>query len=152
MTRWSESDEKAYRDRRGGTVKGAKVSASKTLKSKPGGDARVRERKAPNRTEREYEQTYLLPSKLADEVAEYFYESICLVLAVDMRYYPDWLVRRTDGSLQIHEVKGGYKREDAFQKFKIAAQVFGGCFDFFLCEKLNSGEWRITEYRKGVSR
>jgi hypothetical protein len=150
--RWKESDVAAYQRRGGGAGKAAPAKAAKSPSQGCGDVARVRSRKEPNRTEREYEQLYLYPGQLAGEIAEYFFESLCLVLAVDTRYYPDWLVRRSAGRLQIHEVKGGYKREDAFQKFKLAAEMFGGCFDFFLCEKLNSGEWRITEYRKGASR
>lgn len=138
MARWSAKDLKAYRARRGGADVDAAASAT-----------RVRTRKQPNRTEREYEQVYLIPEKATGDIVEYFFESMCLVLGVDTRYYPDWLVRTKSGRLQIREVKGGYKREDAFKTFKTAAEMFGGCFDFFLCEKLNTGEWQITEYRKG---
>ncbi len=152
-SRWTESDIQALAGRPGGAkIARGDQAAKRAPQPKGGGGARVKTRKGPNRTEREYERAYLLPSKMAGEVVEYFFESICLVLAFDTRYYPDWFVRRSNGRLQIHEVKGGYKREDAFQKFKLAAETFGDCFDFFLCEKLNSGEWRITEYRKGGER
>jgi hypothetical protein len=157
MKRWTEKEAKAYEERRG-AAGGGRASRSPApgatgVKREVGAplltNTPVKQRKGPNRTEREYEQLYLLPEKMAGELLDYKFHSICLVLGFDFRYYPDYFVLPRTGRPQVHEVKGGYKREDAMKTFKAAVEQFGGYFDFYLCEKLDSGEWRITRYDKG---
>ena len=75
------------------------------------------------------------------------YEAITFKLADDTRYTPDFAVMLPNGEFEIHETKGGFIREDGWQKLKIAAGMFP--FRFFLCQKLakkDGGGWKI----KGV--
>lgn len=142
--RWTEEQYEAFRKRQQGKV----VTPHRVLPvSKMTGV--VRGRKAPNKTERAYAELFLEPLKLTGEVQEYKFHSICLVLGVDFRYYPDYLVQPRNGRPQVHEVKGGFIREDAIKTFKAAVEQFKDFFVFFLCQKTNSGEWRITRYKGG---
>lgn len=82
----------------------------------------------------------------AGEIIEYHYEALTLKLADNTRYTPDFLVMTALGELELHEVKGGFIREDGWQKLKIAAGMFP--FRFFLCQKLakkDGGKWSIRE-------
>ncbi len=81
------------------------------------------------------------------EIAWWKYEAITFKLADDTRYTPDFAVMLPNGEFEIHETKGGFIREDGWQKLKIAAGMFP--FRFFLCQKLakkDGGGWKI----KGV--
>lgn len=98
-----------------------------------------------NGTEAEYAGK-LESRRRAGEIIEYHYEAVTLKLADNTRYTPDFLVMTADGELEIHEVKGGFIREDGWQKLKIAAGMFP--FRFFLCQKLakkDGGKWSIRE-------
>lgn len=98
-----------------------------------------------NGTEAEYAGK-LESRRRAGEIIEYHYEAVTLKLADNTRYTPDFLVMTADGELEIHEVKGGFIREDGWQKLKIAAGMFP--FRFFLCQKLakkDGGNWKIKE-------
>lgn len=98
-----------------------------------------------NKTEAEYADA-LEARKARGEVVWWRYEAITLKLADNTRYTPDFLVMRPDGELQVHETKGGFIREDGWQKLKIAAGLFP--FRFFLCQKRakkDGGDWLIKE-------
>lgn len=98
-----------------------------------------------NGTESEY-ASILEARRRAGEILEYQYEALTLKLADNTRYTPDFLVMTTCGDLELHEVKGGFIREDGWQKLKIAAGMFP--FRFFLCQKLakkDGGKWSIRE-------
>lgn len=99
-----------------------------------------------NGTESDY-ASILEARRRAGEIIEYHYEALTLKLADNTRYTPDFLVMTALGELELHEVKGGFIREDGWQKLKIAAGMFP--FRFFLCQKLakkDGGGWKI----KGV--
>jgi hypothetical protein len=49
--------------------------------------------------------------------------------------------------VQIHEVKGGFVREDGLIKWKLAAERHPE-FRFFLC-RLVKQQWNIEEYKGG---
>lgn len=89
-----------------------------------------------NKTEQEY-GTILRARQLTGDILWYVYEGVTLKLADDTRYTPDFFVMLADGILEAHEVKGGYIREDAWQKLKIAASLFP--FVFRLCQKTGDG-------------
>lgn len=75
-----------------------------------------------NGTERAYS---LLLSRRRDagEISEYFFEDIKLKLGKACFYTPDFMVIRTDGRIEMHEVKG-FWMDDARVKIKAAADKF----------------------------
>jgi len=98
---------------------------------------------AMNKTEAEY--AAMLQARTSQgEILWWRYEAVTLKLADNTRYTPDFLVMRADGTLEIHETKGGFVREDGWVKLKIAAALFP--FRFFLCQKQAKkagGGWQI---------
>lgn len=93
-----------------------------------------------NKTEAAYEQM-LAFRKHAGEIVWYGFESMTFKLADRTRYTPDFPVMLADGSIEIHEVKGGYVRDDGWAKLKIAASLFP--FRFLKCQ-LSKGAWTVT--------
>lgn len=73
-----------------------------------------------NKTEQRYAEV-LEARRLAGEVREYTYELVTLKLGQDCRWTPDFTVILSDGTLELHECKGAFEREDAKVKRKVAA-------------------------------
>lgn len=100
-----------------------------------------------NATEREYADR-LDVLRSAGQISAFWYESVTLKLGADLRYTPDFMVMLEDGSIEVHEVKGTFIRDDARVKLLAAAERFP--FRFFLCvrrtKKLGGG-WEITEVK-----
>ncbi|MFP4284158.1 MAG: DUF1064 domain-containing protein [Desulfovermiculus sp.] len=96
-----------------------------------------------NKTESLYARR-LDEQMLAGDVLSWSYETLTFRLANRCSYTPDFLVI-TPGEIQIHEVKGGYVREDGLIKWKIAAAAHPE-FRFFMC-KFDGGNWIIREYK-----
>ncbi len=94
-----------------------------------------------NKTEAEY-GTMLLARQAAGEIVWYGYERWTFKLADDTRYTPDFAVMLANGELEAHEVKGGFEREDAHVKRKVAAEQFP--IRFIFAQK-KEGRWTITE-------
>lgn len=86
-----------------------------------------------NKTEAAYAM-YLLGRA---DVEWFAFEPIKLQLAKRTWYTPDFLVLLTDGSLEIHEVKGHWE-DDARVKIKVAAQMFPFRF---LAVKKDGNNW-----------
>jgi hypothetical protein len=80
-----------------------------------------------NKTEREYEETYLKPALMRGEIVWYEFESMKLRLADNTFYTPDFSVMRNTGLIEQHEVKG-YWTDDARVKIKVAASKFPFAF------------------------
>jgi hypothetical protein len=78
------------------------------------------------------------------EVLSYLFESIKIRLANKTWYTLDFLVFNANGTIEVHETKGGFIRDDAMVKFKVAAEQYP-CFTFFLCVKNKQG-WKVTRY------
>jgi hypothetical protein len=94
-----------------------------------------------NATERRYSE--VLDARVhVGQVAEWWYEALTLKLAHDTRYTPDFMVVLADGSIECHEVKGGFYREDAQVKVKVAARMFP--FTFRMARRVE-GAWQIEE-------
>lgn len=104
-----------------------------------------------NKTEAAYE-AHLNLRKITGEIFWFQFEGITFKLADDTRYTPDFPVMLTDGTLEIHEVKGTEKRrkqsgegysvprfeDDARVKIAVAASMFP--FVFKVVYKLD-GNW-----------
>lgn len=96
-----------------------------------------------NGTEERY--AALLDARMAaGEIVWWKYEAISFRLAeYKCHYHPDFMLMLPDGTIEIHETKGGFTREDAQIKLKVAASMF----PFFVFRKCvwSKGEWTITE-------
>jgi hypothetical protein len=104
-----------------------------------------------NKTEMAYE-AHLNLRKITGEVVWFQFEGITFKLGPDCRYTPDFPVMLTDGTLEIHEIKGTEKRknlngegysvprfeDDARAKIAVAASMFP--FVFKVVYKVD-GNW-----------
>jgi len=97
--------------------------------------------RAMNKTEIEYAKELELRKK-AGEILDWKYEPFSLKLAGKTYYKPDFLVVFPE-HFEIHEVKGGFIREDAMVKLKVAAKMFPW-FKFILAQKKKK-QWIIKE-------
>lgn len=75
-----------------------------------------------NKTEAEYAE-HLQILKNCGEIAWYRFEGMKFRLADNTFYTPDFAVMRSDGRLEMHEVKG-FWRDDARVKIKVAADIY----------------------------
>lgn len=96
-----------------------------------------------NRGERQY-AAHLDAQKAAGTVAAWWFEGITLRLADATHYRADFLVHLSDGTLEIHEVKGRkgkrfFATEDAWLKLKIVARAFP--FPVRVVWPASSGGW-----------
>lgn len=110
--------------------------------------AKGRTRPAPgmNKTEAAY-ASHLALRKAAGEVAWFSYEGLKLRLAPNTSYSPDFAVMLSDGTLEAHEVKGGFWEDDARVKIKVAAELFP--FRFVAARakpKRDGGGWEFEEF------
>lgn len=85
-------------------------------------DGRNYDRDAMNKTESAYAQELAL-RQAAGEIVAFGYEQIKFKLADKTFYTPDFFVVRSDGSMELHEVKGFWE-DDARVKIKVAAKEF----------------------------
>lgn len=97
-----------------------------------------------NRTEAAYSRRldYL---NQKGEILNWRFEALTFRLAYRCSYTPDFLVI-TPSEIQIHEIKGGYVREDGLIKWKLASESHPE-FRFFLCQLIKN-HWKIQEYKK----
>jgi len=87
--------------------------------------AKARTRHEPgkmNNTEAKYEREVLLPNRPGLYLSWRF-ESIKFRLADKTFYTPDFVVVRSDGTIEAHEVKGFWE-DDARVKIKVFAEMY----------------------------
>lgn len=97
--------------------------------------------KGPNRTEARY--AGLLDDQVRrGQVRRYWFEAVRFRLADRCWYLPDYLVERPGGALEVHEIKGGWIRDDAKVKLKVAAELMP--FRFYLCQ-WDGRAWTIKQ-------
>ena len=77
---------------------------------------------AMNKTEEAY-AAHLGLRLRAGEIAWFRFEGIKVRLADSTFYTPDFAVMRTDGAMELHEVKGHWQ-DDARVKIKVAAEQY----------------------------
>ncbi len=70
------------------------------------------------------------------------FEQVTLKIGPNCRYNPDFVLMRSNGQIEFHEVKGGFIRDDSMVKLKAAAEKFP--FVFKLAQKKN-GRWTVEE-------
>jgi hypothetical protein len=98
-----------------------------------------------NKTEASYGQRLEL-LKASGEVLWYAFEGVKLRLADNTFYTPDYAVMRSNGELEVHEVKGFWS-DDARVKIKVAAALFP--FRFIAIKALPKkagGGWSVEEF------
>lgn len=98
-----------------------------------------------NKTEALYEQTLEL-QRQAGDVLWYRFEGLKLRLADNTFYTPDYAVMRSDGVMELHEVKG-FWQDDARVKIKVAADSYP--FRFFAVKALpkkSGGGWEYESF------
>lgn len=99
-----------------------------------------------NGAESDYAALLELRKRSGGDIEWYAFEAITLKLAEGLRYTPDFLVMRADGTLEIHEVKGFWE-DDALVKIKVAAEKFP--FRFIAQQKVpkkDGGGWKAREF------
>ena len=99
-------------------------------------------RRAPNKTESEYNRLYLSGAGL--------YEAVTLHLPGGSRYTPDWMTVASD-RVTLHEVKGGYRLGShgrALTAFREAVAAFP-CFSFVWAVRKAPGEWDVRNHQGG---
>ena len=95
-----------------------------------------------NKTEARYAQEMLEPAKRAGHILRYRFEATKLRLADNTWYSPDFIVTERDNTLSIHEVKGGFVREDAWIKLKVIAEMYPE-YAGLKCQWVK-GKWTIS--------
>lgn len=137
--RWSEDQLADHLKRRGipGAANAADVSAPPFLPAfgtlEPPSDM--------NKTEAAYD-AHLWRIR-GTVVAWHAFEAITFKLAKNTRYTPDFVVQRTSGAIELHEVKG-FWRDDARVKIKVAASLYP--FRFIAVTKDKAGGWKVEEF------
>lgn len=97
-----------------------------------------------NKTEAAYAAH--LESLKGTVISWYRFEGIKLRLADNTFYSPDFAVMLTDGTMEMHEVKG-FWQDDARVKIKVAASQYP--FRFIAvtaCAKKHGGGWEVEEF------
>ena len=98
-----------------------------------------------NKTEAEYAE-HLELLKRTGKIAWYRFEGMKFRLADNTFYTPDFAVMRSDGRLEMHEVKG-FWRDDARIKIKVAAEQYP--IQFVAVKKKTGKEghgWKIERF------
>ena len=99
-----------------------------------------------NKTEQAYELEVLKPAMQDGSISWYRFEGVKLRLADNTFYTPDYCVMRSDGTMEMHEVKG-FWQDDARVKIKVAADMYP--LKFIAVKRLakkNGGGWSIEEF------
>ena len=99
-----------------------------------------------NKTEQAYELEVLKPAMQNGSISWYRFEGVKLRLADNTFYTPDYCVMRSDGTMEMHEVKG-FWQDDARVKIKVAADMYPLKFIAVKRQaKKNGGGWSIEEF------
>jgi hypothetical protein len=106
---------------------------------KPAVDAQGR-----NKTEARFGDGHLAGLKGRGLIAEYRFAPLRLVLAAKTALTPDYVVKRTDNTLALIDVKGGHLEDDAAAKLKFAARDFAWLGDVYLAREQTRNAWLLT--------
>ena len=99
-----------------------------------------------NKTEEAYELEVLKPAMQDGSISWYRFEGVKLRLADNTFYTADYCVMRSDGTMEMHEVKG-FWQDDARVKIKVAADMYPLKFIAVKRQaKKNGGGWSIEEF------
>lgn len=99
-----------------------------------------------NKTEQAYELEVLKPAMQDGSISWYRFEGVKLRLADNTFYTPDYCVMCSDGTMEMHEVKG-FWQDDARVKIKVAADMYPLKFIAVKRQaKKNGGGWSTEEF------
>lgn len=115
------------------------------VKSEPKKPATGKRRGVMNKWEEAYASEILEPRMMANEIKDWWYESIKLKLANGAWFCVDFFALMADGTWEAHEVKGHF-REAAAVRIKVAANMYP--FKFFIAKKRRKKDgagWLIYE-------
>lgn len=106
------------------TVEAHKAGAGQKGTAAPGKAAGRHAPEPPrmNKTERRYRDEVLVPALREGRIRKFRFEALNLRLGERTFHRPDFYVVTADGAIEIHEIKGGFIRDDARMKFKVAAE------------------------------
>ena len=86
-----------------------------------------------NGTERRF-SVRLEYQRLQGEILWWKFHALRFILAPNTSYEIDFMVMGLDGQMSIYETKGGFVRDDAIVKLKVAAAMFP--FQFYLATEI----------------
>jgi len=142
---WTAAQARAYFRQSG--QRGGQAAASEPLAiSRPGGGRARHVSGEMNGLEAAYLEQMLRPRLLAGEVVEILFESVKLRLATKTFYTPDFFVVRSDGGVEVHEVKGHWE-DDARVKWSACAERFFWLEFLAATRKGRRGPWVVEQYR-----
>src|SRR5687768_5760895 len=80
-------------------------------------------------------------------IAGWWYERLTLKLASDLRVTLDFLIQENDGALRLEDTKGGFCREDARIKYRMAVEQFPFPIRVMSLQKSGTGYvWHVEEF------
>lgn len=98
-----------------------------------------------NKTEGNY-AWHMIPA--IDNVLSYGFEPVTFLIGASCAYTPDFLIEFLD-HWEVHEVKGGFVREDSKVKFKVASHLYLGFkINSKPITKFEMWQWKNKEWRK----
>lgn len=83
--------------------------------------------------------------KRAGIIVAWWYEQWTFKLGADLRYTPDFVIQKPDGTLEVEEVKG-FWRDDARAKVKMFCALFPFPVRAYTRAKTHSG-WDVEVFR-----
>jgi hypothetical protein len=105
-----------------------------------------------NRLERSFRDAVLEPARASGDLVAYWREPLKFRLGGATFYTPDYAAVEPDGRLVLIEVKGGWFRDDARVKTKVAASLYPQ-FRWLLVFREGRGGWRVLEVGpRGIGR
>lgn len=101
-----------------------------------------------NKTEAEYIRLLEMKQQ-AGEIKSIHYNKLKFHVGGKRCWYsPDVLVVKSDGRMEIHEVKGDWVYEDARVKYNACAEKYD-MFDWYFAQKKRKEGWIITKFQRG---
>ncbi|MEO0966019.1 MAG: DUF1064 domain-containing protein [Planctomycetota bacterium] len=97
-----------------------------------------------NKTEERFRRERVEPRVLAGELAAVMFEAVKFRLADRTWYTPDFVLIRTDGLIEVVEVKGGWWQEDARVKWKVFAEQHP--WFAHRVEQWDKEQWKVETY------
>lgn len=122
-----------------------KAEQERIRKMMPPTQARGRTTHRPDRMnllERQYAE-HLLSRMIDGEVRDFWFEAIKVRLADRCWYTADFLVQRTNGTLEIHETKS-HMEDDAAVKLRLMPTLWW-TFKLFIVRRVKGGGWTVEE-------
>ena len=119
----------------------ARLNPNLIIKSEPNVKETIQQSNNMNKLETRYSDCLEMLLRQG-KILAWGYESYQLKWAYKLTYTPDFFVITLEGTMEFHETKGDYVREDSIIKLKTAAQLFPWHV-FRLVKDDKAGGWDI---------